>query len=428
MEESPHIPFERPLVVGSEPVCLPEFGHPNCSSTLDLTLHRSKESDVGRSAGSEFGHLDVIESVVSYDGASRVPEQTGVESFDDDDGGLSRDPMLGFDKLSQDLYNVHPHKKSYDGLANIASNILLNRQAFTDGEVVDVTFDITEAGSDKDQLAIKLEQSLGPGRHYHPLGTSEETVGAGAAEASDTQPKVASILEKFAPGFSTASSSLSSVSRQTRINESEGVIHRLMPSDRTIHFDVDTDSFSRAGISPNIIYHITHAAREVAREFRARNLGIAFAFTPGPGPKVFSIRYDPALADRTLAEAFFPCDPHERWQVRVSPIATVPWYFGGRLDSIRNILAHEFTHILGFRHWNAGFDAAEMRESSMLWPGTVDGNRHTIMNTGVHSSELCFSREDFRVISELYSAANGVVVRDGRVIMDVVPYDARNVL
>ena len=224
-----------------------------------------------------------------------------------------------------------------------------------------------------------------------------------------------------------ASLSPSNAARQTRINESDGVIHRLMPPERTIHFDVDTDSFSRAGVPETTTHRITRAAQEVAKDFERQNLGITFAYAPGPGPKVFSIRYDPGLAANILAQAFFPSDPREGWQVRVSRRATLPWYVDGRLDYIESILAHEFAHVLGFRHWNAGTDAGEMRASSMLWPNTVDGDRHTIMNTGVHSSKLRFSEEDFRVVRELYSFANGAVVR-GLAIRDVDPYDGRYVL
>lgn len=530
MDQASQNPCERQFAVDLDWVCLPEFSHPACPSTIDHPLDCEKGSEYGSSADSNSGHLDGTECIVSHDGVSEITRQTEATTVDDDgdDGdveeGPTSNPKLACDKQDEDIPSPNQMRT---GKENIAPAFDLNRHAFGDGDVVDEPPGFPKTRPDKEQHAIKLEQSLGPGRHYHQPGTSYEPPRRGSVKVTIPQPnedpitnwvfaswtspdestsearkviRRAEELEKLpdptggshlqdvntllngTKSISAYVSSMvsmrnlitviddltaamtacsissmdemntvarfmttedktppleadwqafrspSSATRQTRMNESKGMIHRLMPLGRTIHFDVDTDSFSRAGVSSNVTKHITHAAREVARGFRARNLGISFDYAPGPGPKVFSIRYDPGLANDTLAESFFPCDPRERWRVRLSPIATLPRCFGGGLDYIHNILAHEFTHILGFRHWNAGSDAREVRESSVLWPGTVDEDRNTIMNTGAHVGTLCFSGEDFRVIGEFYSAANGAVVRDGRVIVDVDPYDGRYVL
>lgn len=219
-----------------------------------------------------------------------------------------------------------------------------------------------------------------------------------------------------------ASSSSVTTSRQTRINQHNGTIHRLKPRAGVIYFNVDAESFLRARISEDVIHYITHEARRVAREFNARDLGIRFAYAPENLLKVFSIRYDPALPRKSIAAAFFPCDKREKRQVRISTIATLSSSDGGFLEYMNNILSHEFAHILGFRHWNARLE--ETGEESLLWPDTVDEARDTIMNTNVHPSLLQFSDEDYWVIKELYSKPNGAEVPDGgvnRVIEDVDP-------
>ncbi|KAI7776641.1 hypothetical protein LA080_004733 [Diaporthe eres] len=64
------------------------------------------------------------------------------------------------------------------------------------------------------------------------------------------------------------------------------------------------------------------------------------------------------------------------------------WVFADNCDSMRNIFGHEFAHILGLRHYDAGSNPKELVDPSALWLGTRDGNCDTIMRTGVHSSEL----------------------------------------
>lgn len=507
-------PLERLVVVHSDPTCLLEHGHPTCPSTLDIELHRGEGSDVGNCFDSGAIHFDATDSALSNDGVSDIPEQTRATTFDDNadvHGGPTHDLMLRCDKQGQDLYNYHPREKSFVGPANMASNIYVNVQSCTDGEVVDPVSGFTEAGADKDQLAIKLEQSVGSGRHYHHPGTSDETLGPNSAEATEPQPnkdqisngvftpwtspwesttgarklirraremgvlqdatfanhsqsvdslqhgtklvatyesclaamrtpRFTSPMDEVRPAtrFSTSedkispiearrkASSSSSAARQIRIHESPpGVVPRMMPLDRTISFDVDKESFRRAAVQSSDIDRLIKAACSVAKVFGARNLGITFAHAPGPGPKVFSIRYDPTLSSAVAADSFFPCDPREDWQVRISPAAFLAWDISGDPWYMIRALAHEFMHILGFRHHHAG--SKEVQLSSVHWPGTVDGDTHSIMYTSVHH-QLWFSEEDFRVIQELYSKPNRALVSGRWVIRDVDPYDGRHVL
>lgn len=132
---------------------------------------------------------------------------------------------------------------------------------------------------------------------------------------------------------------------------------------------------------------------------------------------MFTIRYDPDLPSSVLAEAFFPGDPQDRWAVRISHLALQPGT-GGFLDNIVNILAHEFMHILGMRHWDAG--GAELLEPSMHWPGTKDNDRKSIMDTGGHPRHLWFGPDDFRALRQLYAAPKGACI-NGLTVVDVGP-------
>ncbi|KAG6364020.1 hypothetical protein INS49_009123 [Diaporthe citri] len=544
--EAALITLQRPVIVGHDSLRLLEFDQPTCTSPINPELNRDEGLDICSSTGSSAGHLDAIESIISHHGTSRVTEQNGVTSNDDDDvrGGLVCDSMLGFDKLSQDLYDVHLHKGSYNSVANRASDILLSGQAFTHDEVVDATAGFTKACPNKDPLAIKLEQRDGPGRHYHHFRPDGDgTRGPGAGGSSGTQPNgdliskmvlihpekstsvarnviqraeesgslqdgaAGSHLQGFntstllhctrsapAPGpfmaavgklkavigiiladmhepkpaaintliatmdeaelaaigmlleamdedelaadFSTTkekspptgaywrgSPSSSSATRHTRLDEfPEGVVQRLMPRGGTIYFGMDMDSFTSARIDVDVMDCLRDAAIEAAEDIREQNLGIAFAYTTDPRYKVFNICYDPNLPFVTLAQGFFPGDQPDRWQLGVSSLASVRWVFDHNRAHIPKIFGHEFAHILGLRHYNAGSSAVELRERSFLWPGTRDGDCNTIMRTGVHSSYLDFSDEDNRVIQEFYSKRNGAVV-DGVRIMDVDPYE-----
>lgn len=190
-----------------------------------------------------------------------------------------------------------------------------------------------------------------------------------------------------------------------------------MPRGRTICFGIDEKSFSRGGLTEHVTAWVILAAIDVAWEFNRYDLGITFAFRPGPRHNVFNIRYDPSLASGTLAQAFFPSDPQEKWHLGISRRGALSG--GGYLYYMRQILAHEFMHILGLRHWDAGLNAKELRERSVLCPGTLDGTRDTIMNTGVHPGHLRFSREDLWVIRRFYAARHGAIW-NGCFIIDLI--------
>lgn len=542
MEQASLDRFKRPFVVVSDLVCLLEFDHTTCASNFDLELHRGEWSDVGSSASSDSGHLDNVDFTISHDDVSEVPKQIGMTTFNSDgdvNGGLLRDPMLGCDEQGQDLCDFHSPNESYVGLAKIAANILFNWRALTGGEVVDAESGFAEAGTDKDPLAIKVEGVVGPGRHYHQLGISDDILGDDGEEASDTHPnmehmnvpwrcpeestsEVRKVIQRAersgllqdantgsplqgiktvlhhtrsAPGsapfmaavsklkavisislakmhkaepaattilmaavdevglaaismllaaineeelashfnatqlksppmeaYWRASPSPSSTTRHTRLDEfPKGVIQRLMPRGRTIYFGMDMDSFTSARIDRDVTDCLRQAAIEAAKDIREQNLGIAFAYTTDPRDRVFNICYDPSLPFDTLARGFFPSDRPDRWKLCVSSLASARWVFEYNRAHIPKIFGHEFAHILGLRHCNAGSDASELRERSFLWPGTCDGVQSSIMMTGVESSDLKFSDEDIRVIRDFYSKRNGALVGNVRV-MDVDPY------
>lgn len=215
---------------------------------------------------------------------------------------------------------------------------------------------------------------------------------------------------------------VSNIARQTQVHELNGEIHRLIPPDRIICFGVDENSFKCGGVPQEVTMRIISAADGIAQLIGSKRLRIKFEYRPGSASNVFNIRYDPNLGLDTLAHAFFPSDSRKTWQLRISKsVAFSEAGESGYLDYIPNILAHEFAHILGLRHWNAGFDLAELREPSVLWPETIERSRLSVMNTGVHPNHMRFSEEDFRVISEIYSFANGDFYA-GRKIVDVDPY------
>lgn len=280
----------------------------------------------------------------------------------------------------------------------------------------------TPAASNDIQKVEELQvlQHLTAGSHFQVAGTSSS--GSFTAALDNKMPAVyfctteskhqrPKFLGRRRHGFSNTA-------RQTRLHDCHSMIYRLMPHSRTICFGMNTESFRREGFTYHVTASINAAIFEVVREFHLMKLGIAFAYKPGSSNNVFNIRYDPSLPDGTLAQAFFPSDPRKNWHLGISRCGAL--LSGGYLHYMSNILKHEFTHILGLRHWNAGLSMCELREPSVLWPGTLDGNRDSIMNTGVHPCQLCFSGEDIRVIREVYSAPNGAEV-GGRSIFDVIP-------
>jgi hypothetical protein len=212
---------------------------------------------------------------------------------------------------------------------------------------------------------------------------------------------------------------------QIRLNVVHGKIHRLTSATGNIDFNVDIASFANAHIEPPLVHHVIEAARYVAQEFTRLRVGITFAYEPSSRREVFCIRCDPSLPFPTLAQAFFPSQHRgpRGWQLRISPFALHPCHFQENPRHMVGTLAHEFMHILGFRHYNAGSveDGTQLR--SVLWPNTIDGNPDSIMVTTAHN-HLWFSAEDKMVLRELYSRRNGDLVR-GREIRDVDAHNGR---
>lgn len=222
-----------------------------------------------------------------------------------------------------------------------------------------------------------------------------------------------------------ASPSPSSVTRDTRLDEfPRRTIQRLMPPGGTIYFGMDIHSFDLQGIDSDLMVGIRDAAIKAAKYIEEKNLGIAFAFTTDPRYNVFNICYDASIPPSTLARAFFPSERPDYWRLCVSSLASDRLVFVRHKAHITKIFCHEFAHILGLRHCDAGFNVDELLERSFLWPDTLDGDCNTIMCTGMHPKDLEFSDEDIWVIREFYSKRNGAVVNGVR-IMDVNPYKTR---
>lgn len=213
---------------------------------------------------------------------------------------------------------------------------------------------------------------------------------------------------------SSSSSPLFSSSRHIRLDEQNGSVHRFQPGS-TIHFGIDDATFTQAGLTGYVLRTIEKAAIEVAKVINKQHLRITFAYSPSNSVNAFNIQYAPSLRPDILALAFFPGDPRDRWAVRISPRALFHGT-GGYLDNIKNIIAHEFMHILGMRHWNAGH--AERGEPSFHWPGTRDGDRRSIMNTDPR--KLRFYPADFEALRGFYDLASGAHT-DGPTIVDIVP-------
>lgn len=195
-----------------------------------------------------------------------------------------------------------------------------------------------------------------------------------------------------------------------------GVIKRMMPPNGTIYFGIDFPSFTHGNISRTVTESIKHAAIGAATHYSEQNLGISFAYTEDQQPTIFEIRYDANLDRGALAASFFPWEwPYMRY-VLVSSFANDPQIFRDYNESMVNVFDHEFGHILGLRHYDAGSDPVELSKPSALWPGTRDGDRNTIMLSNPSQTRLF--DEDFRVIREFYSMEEGALV-DGVRISDI---------
>lgn len=146
-----------------------------------------------------------------------------------------------------------------------------------------------------------------------------------------------------------------------------------------------------------------------------QNLG-SHSLMRNSAPKVFNIRYDQTLGHTILAQAFFPSQSRKDWQLCIGPDLVDKRSYD-YLRYIPNVTAHEFAHILGLGHWDAGFN--DLNVPSMLWSGTIERSRESVMNTGVHPRQVRFSDEDLQVIRE---TAHGDL-RAGRMIIDINPFE-----
>ncbi|POS71891.1 hypothetical protein DHEL01_v209719 [Diaporthe helianthi] len=297
-------------------------------------------------------------------------------------------------------------------MSNIAPFIHSDGQLFDNGKDINITPSLTQIGPCMGPILDKLKQGDEAAHNHHKLGASRGTLGFDTKETAHERPIMGVVL---------------SAERQARMNLTNGEIHRLIPCDRIIRFNVDTQSFLGAKLSKQALDWLIHDAKEVAKVFTQQKLGITFLHTTVPGREVFNIRYTNELPENTLANSFFPSDSSRDRRVLISPNAMYLAYRSGHSNKMRRImrviLAHEFTHILGFRHWHAGSDPVERRSPSMLWPGTIDDNWDSIMCTPFHS-RMDFSEEDVRTIREVYSAENGDTI-DGCLIVDVDPHATR---
>lgn len=131
-----------------------------------------------KSSGS---HLDATESTVTHDFSSEVTEQTRIttpgsaENNDHIHGRPSRGSMLGFDKQGQDLYDLNPLEGANNCLVDTVSNVcvLFSMHSFTTDVMDDASAtDFTGADADRDDLVIRAQQCIGPGRYEVPLGGS----------------------------------------------------------------------------------------------------------------------------------------------------------------------------------------------------------------------------------------------------------------
>lgn len=178
---------------------------------------------------------------------------------------------------------------------------------------------------------------------------------------------------------------------------------------------MDRDSFKCGCIPDDVTDRVVSAAREIVPRIEGEELGMKFFDCPNSALNAFDILYDQSLKRQSLVRAFFPSDSRADWKLRISKTLV---FSKSQLDYLPNIITHEFMHILGLRHWDAG--TCEAEERSFQWPNTKWQNKDSFMITGVHLSMTWFFPEDFRVVREIYSYENGDVVA-GRDIINVQP-------
>lgn len=436
---------------------------------LSLDLDHAKRSD---SASSD--HLNSNASLVSHSNVSTTREPIEATTVDEGDYDANRAPLPAHAprcrKHDKDRDNLLPQTEICNGQAIVAHGYCANHESFSDGDLVHDASTVTQTGTAKDPL-----DRLGPGRYDHKGGAAcDMTQDSRLEEAAEAQPSKGSswlnaawkqpeesiceaekvtqgperlgvlqylatsrdpprVSQYFACRLSTtvldilmparhlcatehkSSPYISSTARETQVHELDDAIPRLMPSNRTICFGVDGNSFKLGGVPDKVTNLIICAAQMIVSIVERENLGINFSYCPNSASNVFDLCYDQSLEWRTLARAFFPGDSRIYWKLRISKRLA---FSRSLREYLPNVLAHEFMHILGLRHWNAG--TCETEERSFQWPNTIWQSRNSVMITGVHPSRMRFFPEDFRVVREIYSHDDGDVV-DGREIIDVHP-------
>lgn len=296
---------------------------------------------------------------------------------------------------------------------------------------------------DEKPPAAGLEKSCWPGHQNHELGTTAKRghniidvmdvatarpaadpvqglnqVGSSMATIHDGGGTVlcCSNLDKTSPAHEHQSLLSDSIS-QTRFHGRDGVIERLMPPGGDIYFGLDYNSFEKHSIPHVVIDHIVAAAIEVSDHINDSHIGVSFIYrNPQPSYNTFNIRFEPDLGENTLASADFPNRLSHKGarEVRISRLVVESDEFMGGLHGI---LAHEFGHLLGMRHWNAESDPEEQRHPSVHWPGTSLLSTDTVMTRYRDPPGYWFSAEDWKALRELYSAKNedtveGITIRD----------------
>ncbi|KAF3768700.1 hypothetical protein M406DRAFT_354979 [Cryphonectria parasitica EP155] len=150
--------------------------------------------------------------------------------------------------------------------------------------------------------------------------------------------------------------------------------------------------------------------------FDQYRIPLSFHYSPNNPRVVFKIYYDRDLDGRTWADSFFPSTPPDlralptyrlpRRSIRIGPLCI---YETDGHAFIKNILRHEFGHVIGMRHWNA--QETEQTRPSRWIPGSCEDNHHTVMVTGVHPSAIKFWPSDWEYLGRAYSGQRGYPIR-----------------
>lgn len=201
-----------------------------------------------------------------------------------------------------------------------------------------------------------------------------------------------------------------------RLDATNGPADLLAPGS-DISFDIDRASFMDARVDAQFSGNVEWAAVSVIKEmnegFAQERIPLNFSFSRNKLSVDFKIYYDPTLEQYTWADAFFPGTPSS---ARASPTSRCPGrsirigplsvsHPSGR-RFIRNILAHEFGHVVGMRHWHAG-----RSEQEHPLPGSSDCDRKTVMVTGVDPGNIRFWPNDWRHLGEAYRSRSRLPIR-----------------